>query len=491
MKSLLSLLFGKNKTVAVAAEPALEGVPTTLQGKQDAWSILRGQPDPLADAVSAFPAPPLPSTVTPRRRPFATVGTLRRSAAVPVAYCGPNRVADFQETDSLSDLGALPGPHRLRLNLPMLSGQPAPLFKATELPSWILDSHLERPTAPAAEVYALPGHELGAAGLLQQHGRIFVNDMIQPGYINSAVKPDDLGLPEIWMGSLLDPNAEIIEIDRPVGLALHPNLIYGHFLLEMLPRLHQLAKLRTFGRAFPIAVPNDWSKWVRDFVSLYFDESEIIYYNSKQQRVRAPYFILPSMMMTNYNFHPEMNAAIEDLLSHVVGPNVPSPTPPTRIYLSRRRHPGGAWHSISNEEEVEKAMTDLGFTVLYPEDLSLKEQLHIYSSAEYMVSEYSSASHNSLFAPRGTGVFCINWINRCQSGICALRGQPHAFMAPTGEGFRHPAQFNTASRYGFRMDCAEVVRQVVAFLAFCDEQRERGIDIGAASSTIAEAVQLV
>lgn len=409
-----------------------------------------------------------------RRRPEppARVGRLRSVAGGAVAYAGPSRITAYRDIDSLDDLGALPEPHRLRLGLPMWSSPPAPLFEAEQIPERIANPHRTRLLAPAAEIYAVPGHELGGFGLLQDHGRVWVNEAVQPPYINDRAQPDRLDMPDFWARGLLTSDADIIETDSPLGVVLHPNTIYGHFLLEMFPRLLLLAHLRTLGRPVPVAVPVDGPDWLRAFVALLFDASETIFYDSTWQRVRAPCFILPSRLNDDYNFHPELNTAIEEFLGRVLGPTLPVPRFPTRLYLSRSRFAG--WHGIANEAEVEQALFDVGFAIVHPQELSLPDQLALYAGADCIVADYGSAAHNALFAPRGTAVFCINWLSRCQSGIAALRGQPLAFMPPDASGFHDPTRHRDGDELRPRVNPADLVRQVTGFLRFAEARRAGG-----------------
>jgi capsular polysaccharide biosynthesis protein len=352
----------------------------------------------------------------------------------------------------------------LRLHPSMLSSPPAKLFEEARVPERIvLPHHRVRNRAPATEILAVRGYELGAHGLLQQEGRVWVNDAVQPAYVNNCMQPDALNLPEIWRGALLDPSAEIIEVDVPVGVVLHPNLVYGHFLLEMLPRLLLLAHLRTLGHAFAVAVPSDAPEWTRAFVALLFGPDETLSYHSKRQRVRAPCFILPSMMNADYHFHPQMNALLENLLARVVGPMLPVPRPPRRIYLSRRTF--GGWHGLRNEDEVERMLEAMGFATVHPQDLPFPEQLALYAGADCIVADFGSALHNSLFAPLGCGVVAINWLNRCQSGIAALRAQPLAYLPPL-QGFHDATQPRESDALHTSIDAADLARQVEAFLRF-------------------------
>ncbi len=378
-------IFGwMSRTQSPAREPPVDRPPAA--DAADAWATLRtGSPDtlpapqpppPRATLAPPLAPPPPPIAVPrspPRRRPLplARTGDLRSVAPLPSIYAGPNVIDTYVETCGIDELGTLPVPHRLRLHPAMRGATPAPLFDEASLPQRIRTLHAAHPDAPVIAIVALPGQELGGAGLLQQYGRVFVDATIMPGYVTQLVRPEALMLPDIWRGSLLSADAEIIETAVPVALAFHPTLVYGHFLLEMLPRLHILGKLRAYGRAFPIAVPTDWPKWAHDFISLYYDESEIIWYHKEHQRVRAPCFIMPTMMHVHYNFHPEMNVAAQGALARALEPTT-APTP-SRIYLSRSRHPRGR-HGLINELEVEDTLKDLGFTVVHPQSLSFSAQ---------------------------------------------------------------------------------------------------------------------
>jgi capsular polysaccharide biosynthesis protein len=349
------------------------------------------------------------------------------------------------------------------------SPAPAPLFEAPSLPERITAAHRARLLVPPTEFFAVPGHELGGLGLLQQAGRVWVHEAVQPAYLNDAVQPDRLALPDAWTGSLLAADAEIIETDTPVGVALHPNMGYGNFLIEMLPRLLLLARLRAFGRPLPVAVPSDAPTWLQAFVALIFDASETIRYDSRRQRLRAPCFVLPGMMQDDARFHPELNSLVEALLARVVGPTLPLPRPPGRLFLSRRFLRGR--HGVANEAEMELAFVDLGFTVVHPQEHALPEQLAMYAGAECIAADYGPAAHNALFAPRGTSLVCVGWRDHRQSGVAALRGQPIAFLPTQGAGFFDPAQPGDPKAPPPRVDGDALSARVKEFLRFAEVQR--------------------
>ena len=470
--------FGARKS----ASPDYQAPPAA---DVDAWAMLRGPTDTAPDApeagralpktdreadrpAEAAPAATAQIALGPLRQPHlpARVGALKPAAAIAAAYAGPNRIETWRDHRSVDTLGRPAEPHRLRLHLQTQSPPLGLLFEPGYLPEHVTTAHRSRILAPATEFYAVPGHELGGLGLLAQGGRVLVNDAVQPAALNAAVLPDRLAMPEAWTGALLSPDAEIIETDAAVGVALHPDMGYGRFLLEMLPRLLLLAHLRALGRPLPLAVPSDAPQWLRDFVALLFDAGETIRYDSRRQRIRAPCFVLPSVMHDSFHFHPELSALLEALLARVVGPRLPMPRPPGRLCLSRRFL--GGWHGADNEAEVEQAMRDIGFTTVHPQDVPPAEQLAMYAGAECIVADYGPAAHNALFAPRGASVVCVDWRDRAQSGIAALRGQVVGYL-PTRAGFSDPAQ-PRPSRPPL-VDCTDLQAMVIGVLKLARERR--------------------
>jgi hypothetical protein len=77
--------------------------------------------------------------------------------------------------------------------------------------------------------------------------------------------------------------------------------------------------------------------------------------------------------------------------------------PLERIYLSRRKLSlRQLTRVIANEVLVEKLFRQAGFAVIYPEELSFKDQLALYANARVVAGPSGSALHNSLFMRPGT-----------------------------------------------------------------------------------------
>jgi len=357
-------------------------------------------------------------------------GPKPRRADMDMARGGPvtqqpgNSCQSFEEIGSLGALGQPAGPHRLRL-APGIGGvAQLPLFEEANLPAPIIREHHDATGAPAIHIYGIPGHELGGGGLLQRDGQVFSQADVVPGYFNTYLRAGGETMPEIWQRGLFKPDADIYAFDAPVALAIHPNVVYGHFLLEMLPRLHLLSWLRRAGLPFLTALHYHIPSWAKQIIGHYFAPDEIIWYDAATTRIRSPCFILPSMMQIDGRFHPAFNMAVDEIADFLRG-SVP-PSADRKIWLSRARHPGAS-HGLTNQDQIEAMVARLGYRIIHPQNLSLAEQIAVMEGAEIIACAYSSATHNSIFARRGTKLFCVNRLNRYQSGVGRLRSLPTAY----------------------------------------------------------------
>ena len=74
---------------------------------------------------------------------------------------------------------------------------------------------------------------------------------------------------------------------------------------------------------------------------------------------------------------------------------------PTKIYLSRKER---GVRCLENEEQVEKVLVDLGFTVLNFDSLSVWDQIAYMHHASWFVSNHGAGFSNILFMQKGSKV---------------------------------------------------------------------------------------
>lgn len=92
-----------------------------------------------------------------------------------------------------------------------------------------------------------------------------------------------------------------------------------------------------------------------------------------------------------------------------------------RLFLSRSKLPTASRNS--GNAEIEVAYEKAGFDIVYPEELSIEDQIARICAAEIIAGENGSALHWSLYSPHIQTVVSFGWRLALQRGICRSRGQ--------------------------------------------------------------------
>jgi hypothetical protein len=395
-------------------------------------------------------------TLRQSRKPNAAPAATRSSSIV-------GHQEGIRITEDMSDFLYAQGDRRLRVFSAAFRSAPAPVIAKSLLPVDLLDEHLRTPQVGDVWAYAIGKAEVWGNGWIRRNGTFLLFPDCFPGYFASGLVANSGEIPAVWTGSLKATKPDRVHIDGPVASVMHPNIVYGHFLLEIMPKLYLLSVIRDWVGEVPVLLSRHAPDWVKFFVATLLGEQGICWYDHRQEFVTAETLVLPAMMQADYSLHPAMNSAVRALLQ--CSPSRPMPAAggyPARLYLSRTRMPGPK--RIENEEEVEDTMSRLGFTILHPQEMSLPDQIAHYRSARVMAGEFSSALHNALFMNQGTGVVSINFFNAYQSAIARLRQQTIAFVPADDGKFRHWMHTSNLPRH-FSVDCgqlATITRQMIA-----------------------------
>tara|TARA_B100000929_G_C15508081_1_gene419418 strand:- start:3794 stop:4429 length:636 start_codon:yes stop_codon:yes gene_type:complete len=81
-------------------------------------------------------------------------------------------------------------------------------------------------------------------------------------------------------------------------------------------------------------------------------------------------------------------------------------TPNKKIYISRSRLEKNK-RPLINELEIEKSLTAYGFVIIYPEKMTVHEQIETFSQAELIIGPSGTALHNSVFMKEGTRIISL------------------------------------------------------------------------------------
>lgn len=110
--------------------------------------------------------------------------------------------------------------------------------------------------------------------------------------------------------------------------------------------------------------------------------------------------IVPTMLASLDVVHP---AAIQWLRS-VLGPKSIDPNFPKRIFVSRSKPHR---RKFANEEDVFRALSQIGFQKVTPDTLSFADQVNAFQNAEIVVSPFGTCLAGLIFAPPTCSTFEI------------------------------------------------------------------------------------
>lgn len=178
---------------------------------------------------------------------------------------------------------------------------------------------------------------------------------------------------------------------------------YGHFLLDALPALaavRETGLLATHPPVTPLLNP-----WQRELLQLYLGEDAY-------QPVETPARVLEigdvvfASPMDHFLHAP--NRIMVEVRDAILTNIKTGPTRMSRLYLSRRKDEK---RRLINEVTLEEAMRLRGFTIVFPADYSVVEQISLFRDADIIVAPTGAALANVLFCKANAKIFEIQPTN--------------------------------------------------------------------------------
>ncbi|WP_460273380.1 glycosyltransferase 61 family protein [Celeribacter sp. ULVN23_4] len=222
---------------------------------------------------------------------------------------------------------------------------------------------------------------------------------------------------------------------RPLrkSLPVAPNLIpgdfiwggvlylhFGHFITETLPKLLDLraagadfSKTRLLFLASPRAgIPDKLPDYVQRLLAI-FDLSLDNFLVLDAPAKVASLSVINGTFPGKFRYAPRLASALK----------LPFAAQDTgHLFMSRSALPQKGSRT-GYGKELDDMARRLGYTVVHPETLSLREQLELVSGAASLSGVNGSALHWALYSESLRKVQSIGWYLKLQQGICDLRGQ--------------------------------------------------------------------
>lgn len=209
-------------------------------------------------------------------------------------------------------------------------------------------------------------------------------------------------------------------LPRAIILSSPGHDIYGHWLIDMLPRLAMLSHL--FVEDVPILL-NAVPPWAGYFLeALDIDPRRIKAHPARSFSVETA--MIPTMAKAG---HVLARRLLNEAWDRVVDYHSRHPAKvktARKLFLSRSR-----WElrqrEFSDRAKVDELMAQRGYAVIHPEDLSTSQQIALMQSARVVIGEDGSALHNVAFCRRGAVLGVLSTPERdsfYHYSICQIRG---------------------------------------------------------------------
>ena len=211
----------------------------------------------------------------------------------------------------------------------------------------------------------------------------------------------------------IDPT-KIKRIDQKFMYGENISLHYGHFLCESICRLWYLEQAEKLG-ILVIGQPRKAKsisdlKVSRDFVDEFMTaldlDSEQFLELTRPVILGEVVFPYPSLSL----YRREVFAChklVPELVAEKLLPDKVSQTEQP-LYFSRTKLKK-ANRSILGEDQLENILRERGFAIIYPEDLTLQEQIYLVNKHKYIVGTWGSSLHTIIFSLSDSkNIFCLS-----------------------------------------------------------------------------------
>lgn len=193
------------------------------------------------------------------------------------------------------------------------------------------------------------------------------------------------------------------EVSERAGLALTRATRFGHWLLQIAPRVAALSRCDDSMTILAGDIPWDDSELLARCGS---SSARI----TRVSQVTAEHLVRVSELIVPTHLQPESRSARSD--PHMVDEfvtqfaSVSNSAAPRRVYFARDGE-SGVRGGCANRDELSALSEEFGYETVFMEKMSLDEQIDVVTSTTEMLGEQGSALSWSMFMPRGSRLVMV------------------------------------------------------------------------------------
>lgn len=297
---------------------------------------------------------------------------------------------------------------------------PMPMLWNDGLTHAIEQNHALKLDAPPAGIWAFDDAQLIGPCIppvLQSLSEDMKNALF-PGYIIRKYAD------ESYTGQFLQGGGEHRTIDTAWTVWNYNCVIYGHFLLEVMPRLLVMRaahRLDPSLAAIPIILPANAPSYALKWIDLLLPDFHV------ETKELQDVLTVRRLLIPGWGNRFVYSDVVHDELERLTAPYRQDGAARKRIFVDRRVQ---SYRILANAQQLQDIAASYGFESVSPEHLTLEQQIALFASADDVIGEFSSALHNSIFSPAGCRVMAMNYITECQSRIGNFRRQRVGYILP-------------------------------------------------------------
>lgn len=240
---------------------------------------------------------------------------------------------------------------------------------------------------------------VGYTGVIDSDGRLFMPDLLSAANLDLFVKVNSAGrhgfVARDYQGQLTGYFGSRAEPRRFKQSAFFmPNIEPGNFGSFLLRSIAHIQALQQMDVAFDCYIATDRSPWIWQAIEIFGLPRKPLF---TVREVNGDIF--ENLFVFN-DLYREGVISGRVLRMFDVASRLPGSGSGSKIYISRSS--SGLWRPwyrvMRNECDVEAELSRLGFSIVYPETLSLSEQMALFRGATHVIGPSGSGMLNAMFS---------------------------------------------------------------------------------------------
>ncbi len=267
---------------------------------------------------------------------------------------------------------------------------------------------------------------LNGPGLVWLDDRLISDPSVLPVYARAELQRHP--------GPLADqPRALPIRSEPRQALVFHGwgVRVYGHFLIEMLPKLLLARRFPAlFNGARPV-LDRQMPDWFLAILAEQFNIAgdEAVWFDSTREQLFLPQAMILPQLLRPGGFHPLARRLYADFTAAAAAERPAASAERLFILRGDYDNPAAPRRRLANEAELAAiAAGEFGFSLIHPEKHSFSRQIGLFRQARIVLGQTGSAMHNAVFSPPGALIGQIRFAAPDQSSIAAMAGHRIAYL---------------------------------------------------------------